>query len=210
MYCKYKFQLRLFTLFLAGKRKHEKNTSDLRDSVTGVRVGAAAGSKGPRIFLLACKKLKNSSFKIGNFEKVHGAPLFSHAVPTPNAYMTDEVWEAIAEPLAKGIQAMPVFKDHPDWWCYLSLDGFGSHLSPVALEVFAKYKILVSKEEGDTSQVSQAYDQHVAKADKRWTREILDGYRFHSSVPVDQYSLMLIANQALNKVTPETWSNSFS
>ena len=93
-----------------------------------MRVGAAAGSEGPRIFLLACKKLrnssfkigqfkkvgprvfllackklKNSSFKIGNFEKVHGAPPFSHAVPTPNAYMTDEVWEAIAEPLAKGI-----------------------------------------------------------------------------------------------------------
>ena len=163
-------------------------------------MGAAAGTEGPRIFLLACQKLRISSFKVGKFEQVHKAPPFSHCVPTPSAYMTDDAWTEMAESLAKGIRAMPVIRDHPDWWCYLSLDGFGSHLTPAALEVFAKYKILVSKEEGDTSQVSQAYDQNVAKADKRWSRELLDGYRFHSKGPVDQYTLVLIVNQALNKV----------
>ena len=111
--------------------------------------------------------------------------------------------------LASGIWAMPVIREHPDWWCYLPLDGFGSHITPAALEIFAKYKILVTKEEGDTSQASQAYDQHVAKADKRWSRELLDGYRFHSKGPVDQYTLVLIVNQALNKVTRKTWSDSF-
>ena len=43
--------------------------------------------------------------------------------------------------------------DRLDWWFVLSLDGFGSHLDPETLEVFAKYKILVVKEEGDTSQM---------------------------------------------------------
>ncbi len=59
--------------------------------------------------------------------------------------------------------------DHPNWWVVLSYDGYGSHLQNNALEVFAAEKNLVMKDEGDTSQVSQAYNQMVAKSNKRFT-----------------------------------------
>ena len=48
---------------------------------------------------------------------------------TPTGYMTEECWDDMAEEVAKGIRAMPVIKDHSDWWVRLVLDGFGSHFS---------------------------------------------------------------------------------
>ena len=62
---------------------------------------------------------------------------------------------------------MPVFKNYPYLWMAITLDGFGSHLEGDALKVFADHKILIVKEEGDTSQVYQAYDNEVSKSDKR-------------------------------------------
>ena len=92
----------------------------------------------------------------------------------------------------------------------LSLDGFGSHLDPPSLVEFVKYKIMVLKEEGDTSQVSQAYDQKVAKDDKRWSRELLDGYKFHVKNTITQWELILVVNTALNKVCKgDAWKESF-
>ena len=81
---------------------------------------------------------------------------------TPSAYMTDEAWKKMCAKVCKGIREMPGIKDHKDWWCLLSLDGFGSHLNIDALEVFAEHKIIVFKEEGDASQVCQAYNQQIA------------------------------------------------
>ena len=69
---------------------------------------------------------------------------------------------------------MEIIHDYPDKWVIFSLDGFGSHLCPQSLLVFHENKILVMKEEGDTSQVSQAYDQLVAKLDKKYSREMLE------------------------------------
>ncbi len=71
---------------------------------------------------------------------------------------------------------MKGIRDHPNWWVVLSYDGYGSHLQNDALEVFAAEKNLVMKEEGDTSQVSQAYDQMVAKSNKRFRWSLLDGW----------------------------------
>ena len=92
--------------------------------------------------------------------------------------MTNEAWLNAGPKFCKGIREMPYIKDHPYWWCLLSLDGFGSHLLPDALEVFAEYKILVFKEEGNALQVCHAYDQQVALQDKRITRDLLDEYGF--------------------------------
>ena len=64
--------------------------------------------------------------------------------------------------LCDGIRAMKGITNHSDWWIVLSLHGFGSHLVGKSLKEFSKRKILVIKEEGDTAQVSQAYDQLVA------------------------------------------------
>ena len=62
---------------------------------------------------------------------------------------------------------MPVIRDHPDWWVFLSLDGFGYHVSVDAANGnFTKLKIWIAKEETDTSQTCQAYDQLQAKKEK--------------------------------------------
>jgi hypothetical protein len=54
---------------------------------------------------------------------------------------------------------MPHIKDHPDWQVCLTLDGFSSHLVPAGLAPFTAANITVIKEEGDTLQVNQAYNQ---------------------------------------------------
>ena len=83
---------------------------------------------------------------------------------TPNAYTTDEVYLDFVEDYCKAIRSMPIIRDYPHWYFGVSLDGFGSHCNVhAANEIFAKYKILVVKEEGDTSHTNQAYDQDVAK-----------------------------------------------
>ena len=188
------------------KKKQEKNTSDSRDSVTCVRIGSAGGTEGPRVYLGSGQKLQYKSLK--DFRKNHKSPPGSHIKMTPSAYMTDQAWREIVHDMCKGIRAMPKIEDHKDWWCLLSLDGFGSHLDASALEIFAEYKILVIKEEGDSSQVCQAYDQLVARQDKRVVRDILDGFRYGRHGPVGQYELILIINTSLNKVDPMKWRTS--
>ena len=92
----------------------------------------------------------------------------------------------------------------------LSLDGFGSHLNADQLLVFSEHKILVIKEEGDTSQVSQAYDQLVAREDKRKVRELMDVVRRITKNVLNQWDAILILNEALNLVAgTAAWRNSF-
>ena len=86
---------------------------------------------------------------------------------TPTAYMTDNVYATIAPELADGIQKMPYICDHPDWWVVVSLDGFGSHVNVhKAQEAFFTRKILILKEEGDTSHLNQ-----VKFYSRRWGDE---------------------------------------
>ena len=154
----------------ATRKKHEKNTSDSRQSITIVRVGSAAGVvEGPHIFLAKGVELTTESMLKKNFARIHKAPIGSFVEMTPNAYMTNEVWMKIVPHLCDGIRAMEGITNHPDWWIVLSLDGFGHHLVGKSLKEFFIRKILVIKEEGDTSQVSQAYDQLVTKSDKKFT-----------------------------------------
>ncbi len=78
-----------------------------------------------------------------------------------------------------------------------------------ALEVFHAARILVIKEEGDTSQVSQVYDQMMAKSDKQITRAILDSYRHHIRKVINQFELIVLIHAALNSVDPMSWRRSF-
>ncbi len=192
------------------KKKQEKNSSDSRDSITIVRIGSAAGTEGPRIFLAKGKSLKtHPSLTPDKFTKNYKSPPGSHVVMTPSAYMTDEAWIEMSERVALGIRCMPKIKDHGDWWCLLSVDGFGSHLKTEALQTFAKHRILVIKEESDSSQVCQAYDQMVAKQDKRVTRGLLEGFRFSRHGIITQFELILIVNTSLNKEGSESaWRTS--
>ena len=112
----------------AAQKKHKKNTSDSRQSITIVRVGSAAGVEGPRIFLAKGVDLTAESMLKKHFARIHKAPIGSFVEMTPNAYMTNKVWMKIVPHLCDGIRAMEGITNHPDWWIVLSLDGFGSHL----------------------------------------------------------------------------------
>ncbi len=62
----------------------------------------------------------------------------------------------------------PVIKAHPNWFCIEILDGFAAHFNSLeALQIYYDHKIIQVKEEGDSSQVNQTYDQCVARQDKR-------------------------------------------
>ncbi|KAI2510833.1 hypothetical protein MHU86_3619 [Fragilaria crotonensis] len=190
------------------KSKTEKIMSDCRASVTVLRTGAAGGSSGPWIFLAAGKELTCRALK--NISKRDGVPPNSKVYMTPSAYMTDCVYADIAPELADGIRKMPFICEHPSWWVVVSLDGFGSHVNVhQAQEVFYKRKILILKEEGDTSHINQAYDQSVAKNDKAGMRANLDLIRPHIGTRLDQWYLITIAIEALKRVQPSAWIESF-
>ena len=59
----------------------------------------------------------------------------------------------------------------------MNLDGFTTYIDVNTLEVFTEYNIVFCKEEGDTSQVNQTYDQSVVKSDKLMIRKLLDALR---------------------------------
>ena len=183
----------------------QPNTDDNRDSITINRSGLAFGAEGPHMFLIKAKKVDNDCFK--NFAKKHNAPSGSMVITTPNAYMTDESWVEMAKDLCVGLQKTPLLSKYPGLWMVLTLDGYGSHKDPKALEVFAEHKILVFKEEADTSQVCQAYDKEFSKDDKRHHLNFLDGIWFHSPM-VGQMGIVLVANAAQNKVQPRQWRDS--
>ena len=182
----------------AGKNKHENNISGYRFSVTTVRVGSAAGVDGPRVYLAKGERLKQTTMKrFGRGEHDHHpAPEGTFIEMTPNAYMTEQAWKNINPKLCKGMRKMKGVRD--GLWMVLSMGGFGSHLKESALHIFSDHMIIVVKEEGDTSQVSQAYDQTVAKNNKKFTCEMLDKYKFHTTHVMNQWELILIINTALD------------
>ena len=75
-----------------------------------------------------------------------------------------------------------------------TLDGYGSHLQGDALKIFADYKILIVKEEGDISQVCQAYDKYMSLRKKLHHCHFLNGIRMLVNM-VDQYALIIVANK---------------
>jgi hypothetical protein len=155
------------------KSKTEKVMDDNRASITTLRVGMASGDQGPFIFLITGKKVEREKMK--DLCKYFKCPPGSIVLPSPNAFMTNDVFLQLAPYLAAGIRAMPVVCDHSDWWVAISCDGFGSHVNvPLAQDIFSEHKIMVIKEEGDTSHVNQAYDQFVAKKDKAIMRDSLE------------------------------------
>ena len=135
----------------------------------------------------------------------------SHIEMTPSAYMTDEVYLKIVPRLAAGIWKMPIIKDHLNWWVLISLDGYRLHINiHEANQIFADHKILIIKEQGDSSQVNQAYDQFVVKKDRIFMWENLQRLHklFSASKKIDQWMLVAIAMDAQNKVTKEGWISS--
>jgi hypothetical protein len=71
-------------------KQHMKNSDDLRVSITAMRVGAAAGTTGPMIFLANGKKMTSRSLSDYNLIDKHGSPPGSTVIMTPSGYMTDK------------------------------------------------------------------------------------------------------------------------
>jgi hypothetical protein len=101
---------------------------------------------------------------------------------------------------------MPKFEDHKDWWCLLSVNGYGSHLKTKALETSVKHQVLVINEESDSSQVCQGYDQLVAKQDKGVTQGLLEGFCFLRLGVITQFEMIIIVSLEINKKgSPDAW-----
>ncbi len=77
------------------------------------------------------------------------------------------------------------------------------------LEPFTAANITIIKEEGDTSQVNQAYNQSVAKKDKKVIRESLDILRSHQKLAIIKQEPIIVCTDALRKVKPDAWVESF-
>ena len=105
--------------------------------------------------------------------------------------MDDETWLQCLKAMAPGIRAMPVIKDHPEWWACLTLDGFKSHVNVNdTLQDFTDCKIRVVKEEAGISHVNQPYDQSQAQADKRASQQLLEMAQTKVKGNIDQWKLI--------------------
>eukprot|EP00966_Prymnesium_polylepis_P311659 7201433-Prymnesium_polylepis.1 len=162
------------------KQKHQKATADSRTSVTLYRLGNCAGDDGPTGFLPPGHRRKPAY--TDEFLVKHGASPGSCIVMTKTGYMTEEAWVEMAPKMVTGIRAMPVVKDMPNWWVLKIIDGFGPHTSSEkAMQIYWDAKILLLKEEADSSHINQSYDQEVAKTDKRSMRGALSFLRSSSA-----------------------------
>ena len=176
----------------SDRKKHKKRLDDSLLSLTLIRIGNASGNEGPWIFLYKGKSNPNKSISDAVLVYQHGGQVGSHCHPTINAYLTYNAWLELSTITAKGIHAIPVIRDHPDWWVSLSLYGFGSHVNvDAANENFTKLKIWIMKEEADTSQTCQVYDQLQAKKEKSCMRPLVDLVASHCRV-INQWQLIVI------------------
>ena len=196
-----------------GKKKHEKKVSDYRGSITMYRTGTAAGNNGPTTFVMKGKRCRsgyNPRFLIQE-----GCAVGSSVSMTENAYMTEEAWQEMSPNLVRGYRDLPVVRDNPQWWMVEIVDGFGAHLTNLeALTQRANAKILLLKEEADSSSYNQAYDKHAAKSDKRQQRIALKTMRSMKGKGknmIDQWDLVLCGTQAVrySHRHPEVWIESF-
>ena len=172
-------------------KKHKINTDDNRGTITISCCGLASGVDSPSFYLVKAEKIYIQTFK-GDFTKKHKAPRGSKVIPTPNAYMTNKVWNKLAPDFTKGFCDLPDIKDYPELLMVLTPDGYVSHLQGDALKIFSDYKILIVKEEGDTYQVCQAYDKDVSLSQKRHHHHFLNGTMTAVNM-VDQYPLIIVA-----------------
>ena len=189
--------------------KHERRTADSRVSASFYRLGNAKGQEGPTIFMPP-GKYRKAAFTDAFLEE-HGAPPGSTIVMTPNGYMTEEAWIEASPKIAAGIRAL-IDKHNPDWWALKVVDGYIPHTTSLeAMEVYEKKKILLLKEEADTSQVNQTYDQAKAKEDKKNMREAASWLRSARSLNLgvlDGWALVLVGLHAIRESSPQVWVQS--
>ena len=189
------------------KPKHDLPSGSSRTSTTIYRVGSTAGATGPTAFLPPGKHRKAGYTDA--FLVKHGAPAGSTIVMTPTGYMTEDAWLEMAPSIAGGIRKLDIIKDMPHWWALKIIDGFGAHTSSEqAMEIYSEHKILLLKEDADTSHACQMYDQKVAIDDKKSMRQSL-AYLRHSNKlvkgTIDGWALIHVALAAVRELSPDSW-----
>ena len=193
------------------KKHHDVTTGSSRTSITLYRTGSAAGTDGPTAFLPPGVRVK-SGFT-DEFLVKNGAAPGSTIVMTPTGYMTEDAWVELAPKMGKGIRTMPVICENPNWWVCKIIDGFGPHVSSeAAMQIYYDHKIILLKEEGDSSHVNQAYDQEVAKSDKRSMRDALGFLRSSNKLSkstIDGWQLIHVGLACCRELLPEVWVYSF-
>jgi hypothetical protein len=193
------------------KKKHEKRSADSRVSITLYRTGTAGGTTGPTAFLPA--GVKRAMGFTDAFLEDHGAAKGSTIVMTETGFMTEKAWIAVTKKQIEGIRALPYVKNNPEWWALKVVDGFGAHVSsPEAMQMYWDAKIILLKEEADSSHVNQAFDKFVAKEDKINMRDLLSLLRRTTSVTkgvVDQWGLVHVGLAAVRMCVPRIWISSF-
>ena len=81
------------------------------------------------------------------------------------------------------------------------------------MEIYDEHNILLVKEEGDTSHACQAYDQKVAKDDKRSMRQSLTYLRESNKITrgvIDGWALIHVALAAVRELAADSWVHSFN
>ena len=198
------------------KAKHELRLQDGRKSITIVRTGTAGGTTGPTIFILkgSANEPTLKCFS-DSFLMKYGCAPGSTILFNENAYMTDDTWMKASRAIVRGYRQMPYIKENPDWWVCELLDGFKSHENVLEAHSLRRdNKIKSVKEESNTSHINQAYDQLVAKNDKKIAKEALCDQRKIAAMRtgkkcIDQYALVLTGIRMVMETTPEIWISSF-
>ena len=104
-------------------------------------------------------------------------------------------------------------KEHnPEWWALKVLDGYLPHTTSLeAMLAYFRRRILLLKEEGESSHVSQTYDQKKAIEDKKNMREAAVMLRAAGSLilgVLDTWALMLCGMHATRQSSPGAWIES--
>ena len=103
-------------------KKHQTNNYNNCGTITIARCGIASGVDGPCFYLVKADNIYLQTFN-ENFAKKNKAHHGSKVIPTPNAYMTDKVWNNLAPAFAKVLRDIPFIKYYPELWMVLTLDG---------------------------------------------------------------------------------------
>ena len=90
-----------------GKPCYKKNCSNLRFSITVLRVASTAGVNGTLIFLAKGAKV-HPRMRGKYLETKYGLPEGSCVIPKKASYMDDKTWEKVVNLLAPGIRKMAV------------------------------------------------------------------------------------------------------
>ena len=135
---------------------------------------------------------------------------------TENAYMTDDAWIEATPHLLDGYRKMQVIKDNPEWEIIEVMVGFKSHEGNLeANKARTAAKVRSVKEESHSSHACQAYDQEVAKQDKKNCADTLAKQRLakrHDSrgKSLNQWDLVVVVIQIVRMAKKEVWICSFT